>query len=64
MNILTMVIILALLLTIAILITGIGSMAQGGEFDKRHGTQLMFARVGMQGITLLLLFIALFLANT
>jgi len=39
-------------------------MAQGGEFDKRHGSQLMFARVGMQGITLLLLFIALFLANT
>jgi len=64
MSILTMVIILALLLTIAILLTGLGSMAQGGEFDKQHGTQLMFARVGMQGLTLLLLFIALYLANT
>ena len=63
MDILTVVIILALLLTIAVLFTGIGSMAQGGEFDKQHGTQLMFARVGMQGITLLLLLIALYLES-
>jgi fructose-specific phosphotransferase system IIC component len=63
MDILTVVIILALLLTIAVLFTGIGSMAQGGEFDKQHGTQLMFARVGMQGLTLLLLLIALYLES-
>jgi len=64
MSILTMVIILALFLTVAILLTGLGSMAQCGEFDKQHGTQLMFARVGMQDLTLLLLFVALYLANT
>ncbi len=39
-------------------------MAQGGDFDEKHSEQLMFARVGMQAITLLLLFIALYIANT
>ena len=63
MNTLTMIIVLALLLTIAVLVTGIGSMMHGEEFDKKHGTQLMFARVGMQGITLVLLFIALYLTT-
>jgi fructose-specific phosphotransferase system IIC component len=61
---LTFVIILALLLTIAVLATGIGSMVHGGDFDRKHGTQLMFARVGMQGFTLILLFIALYLASS
>lgn len=51
-----------MILTIAVLATGIGSMVHGDEFDRKHGTQLMFARVGMQGLTLLLLFIALYLA--
>ena len=40
------------------------SMAHGGEFDEKHSDQLMFARVGMQAITLLLLFGALYCANT
>jgi hypothetical protein len=42
---------------------GIWSMAHGGEFDEKHSEQLMFARIGMQGITLLLLFTAIFFAN-
>jgi hypothetical protein len=63
MSPLTIIIILALLLTIAVLVTGIGAMAQGEEFDRKYGTQLMFARVGMQGVTLILLFIALYLAS-
>ena len=63
MNILTVVIMVALLLTIAVLGTGIWSMVHGGEFDEKHSTELMFARVGMQGVTLLLLFLAIFLAS-
>ena len=63
MNILSMLIVLALLLTIAVLGTGIWSMAHGGEFDRKHSEQLMFARVGIQAITILLLFIAFALAN-
>ncbi|MEE8365368.1 MAG: twin transmembrane helix small protein [Gammaproteobacteria bacterium] len=63
MNILTGVIIGALLLTVAILGTGIWSMIRGGEFDKKHSTELMFARVGMQAVTVLLLLLAIYLAN-
>ncbi len=63
MNMLSILIVLSLLLTIAVLGTGIWSMSHGGEFDRRHSTQLMFARVGMQGITLLLLFFAVYLAS-
>jgi fructose-specific phosphotransferase system IIC component len=63
MNILSVLIVVALLLTIAVLGTGIWSMAHGGEFDRKHSTELMFARVGMQAITLLLLFFAVYLAS-
>ena len=63
MNVLTAVIVFALVLTIATLLTGLGSMGHGGEFDEKHGTQLMFTRVGLQGFTLLLLLVALYLAN-
>jgi hypothetical protein len=63
MDILNVVIVAALLMTVGLIGTGIWSMAHGGEFDQKHSTQLMFARVGMQGITFLLLLIAIFLAN-
>ena len=63
MNILSMVIILALLLTVGLVGTGIWSMAHGGEFDEKHSTQLMIARVGTQGFTILLLLYAVYLAS-
>ena len=63
MNILTVVIVAALLMTVAMIGTGIWSMAHGGEFDRKHSTQFMMARVGLQGATLLLLIVAFFLAN-
>ena len=63
MDILNVVIVGALLMTVGLIGTGIWSMAHGGEFDQKHSTQLMFARVGMQGVTLLLLLLAMFLAN-
>lgn len=52
---------LGTLATVGILFTGLGSMVKGGEFDDQHGHQLMFARVGMQGITLLLVVLAVLL---
>ncbi len=62
MKILTLLIVAALLWTIGVIGTGIWSMAHGGEFDRKHSTQLMMARVGMQGVTLLLLVWAFLLA--
>ena len=63
MNILTTIIILALLATIGALVMGVVSMARGGEFDRQHSTQLMFARIGFQALALLLLVAALLAAN-
>jgi preprotein translocase subunit SecG len=63
MSLLTVVIIVSMLLTVVVLVTGIGSMGVGGKFDEKHSEQLMFARVGLQGVTLLLLFFAIYLAN-
>ena len=64
MDLLTLVIVVCLILTSTILVIGVVSMAQGGKFDEKHGGQLMLARVGMQSITLILLFVALYIANT
>ena len=63
MDILNVVIVAALLMTIGLMGTGIWSMAHGGEYDQKHSTQLMLARVVMQAVTLLLLLLAMFLAN-
>jgi len=63
MSFLTFVIIAALLATIVSLVTGIGYMGKGGESDELHGTQLMFARVGLQALTFILLLVALYVAN-
>jgi len=52
MTMMTALVVFALLATVAVLITGVASMAHGGGFDKRHSYQIMFARVGFQGLTL------------
>jgi hypothetical protein len=63
MSLLSLLIVLALLATIGALGAGITSMVRGGEFDREHSTQLMLARVGFQGVALVLLLVALYTAN-
>lgn len=62
MTILTVLVIAGLFATAVALLSGIASMARGGDFDQRHSHQFMYARVGLQGITLVLVLIALVLA--
>lgn len=59
MSMFTTLIIFAMLATMVALISGISSMAHGGEFNRKHETQFMSARVGLQALTVLLLIIAL-----
>ena len=54
-------IMVAAVATIIVLFTGIGSMAHGGPYDDLHGEHLMFARVALQGLTVLLILLALLL---
>ncbi|MCK5362835.1 MAG: twin transmembrane helix small protein [Gammaproteobacteria bacterium] len=63
MSLLTFMIILALLATVGALGAGLVSMMRGGEYDRQHGTQLMTARVGFQGVAVVLMLLALYVAN-
>lgn len=62
MTTLTMLVLAGLVATAAVLVSGIASMVHGGDFDQRHSHQIMFARIGVQGITLVLLLAALLLS--
>ena len=61
MDPLTLIIILALLATMVALLLGLMSLGQGGSFDKDFGTGFMWARVGLQGLAVALLVLALVL---
>lgn len=61
MDLLTIVIILALLATVVALLFGLTSLGQGGSFDRDFGTGFMWARVGLQAVAIGLLVVALFL---
>ncbi len=63
MTLLTIIIVLALLSTVTVLGMGIVSMARGGEYDEKHDEQFMFARVGLQSVTFVLLLFALYLVH-
>jgi len=58
---LTVVIVLALAATALTLLLGIIAMVGGGATDNIVSTPLMWARVGLQAFTLLLLIIAIML---
>lgn len=62
MELLNLLIILALVATVVSFGWGIGSMAHGGSFDDKHSVELMSARVGFQGLAVVLLLLALALA--
>lgn len=59
MTIVTFLVLLALFATVVVLGTGIGSMAHGGAFDDKHSDQLMMARIGLQGLAVVLILLAL-----
>ena len=50
---------IALAGTAVVMLTGIFSMARGGEFNRKYGNVLMRWRVGLQGCALLLLILVM-----
>lgn len=55
---------LAVLATMAALVTGIGSMAGGGSYDQQHSHQWMTLRVVFQAIAVALLLMLLLTQGT
>ena len=60
MNMLTMLVLVALVLTGMSFFQGIVSMAHGGEADQRRSHWLMFQRVAFQATAALFLLLGLF----
>ena len=61
-DVLTALVAVALVATLAVLLAGVVTMAKGGAFNRKWGNKLMRARVATQGLAILLL-LALFLFN-
>lgn len=59
MSVLTTMIVLALIATLAALAWGVGSMAHGGTYDDKHSEGIMFTRVGLQALAFVLIVLAL-----
>lgn len=60
---LNFVIILALLATIGALGIGLLSMGIGGNLDRDFGERFMWIRISLQGVAVLLILVALIIAN-
>ncbi len=54
---------IALAATLAVLMAGVFTMARGGEFNQKYGNRLMRWRVILQGAAIVLLVLAMLLAN-
>ncbi len=61
-DVLTVLVVVALAATLAVLLAGVVTMAKGGAFDRKWGNKLMRARIAMQALAVMLMF-ALFLLN-
>ena len=51
----------AMVVTVAVLITGVVAMARGGSFNQRWSNRLMRYRIMAQGVALVLFLLALWL---
>ncbi len=61
-EVLTVLVVVALAATLAVLLAGVVAMAKGGAFNRKWGNKLMRARLAMQALAVTLMF-ALFLLN-
>ena len=62
-TILPILILISFLSVVTVLGIGIFSMIKGGAFNEKYGNKLMQLRVTLQGVTILLLALAYFLAQ-
>ena len=57
------IVLIALLITLGILLTGVIGMAMGGEFNQKYGNKLMRMRVIAQFTALMLMLLLAFLSG-
>lgn len=54
-SVLGVLVVVALVTTVLVLLSGVVAMLRGKEFNKKYGNVLMRARVGSQAVTILLM---------
>jgi hypothetical protein len=59
MSILTVLLLLAMCATLAVLVVGLVGFFLGGEFNAKYGNKLMRARVALQAVAVLILLVVL-----
>jgi hypothetical protein len=55
MNLIAILMLLAMLATVAVLLIGVAGFLRGGSFNERYGNKLMRARVSLQLVAVVLL---------
>jgi hypothetical protein len=63
MQIISYLVIAALVATVIVLILGLRSMAKGGQYDREHAEKFMWERVALQALVVVLLIAAAILLN-
>jgi len=63
MDALNLLIFAALLATLVVLVLGLRSMSKGGDYDREHAEKFMWERIGLQGLAILLLVVAIYKLN-
>jgi hypothetical protein len=59
MNLLTTLLMIAMLATLGALVVGLAGFFHGGEFNRKYGNKLMQARVALQAVAVMLLLMLL-----
>jgi hypothetical protein len=59
MTLLTTLLLIAMLATLAVLAIGLAGFFHGGEFNRKYGNKLMQARVALQAVAIALLLVIL-----
>ena len=63
MSVSILLIVAALVATIAVLTLGLRSMARGGTYDQDHAEKFMWERVALQALVVVLLVAAILVGN-
>jgi Hypoxia induced protein conserved region len=58
------IVVIAVLIVLGVLLTGIGGFAKGGDFNKKHANRIMRYRIYAQAVAIVLVLLFVFLRGS
>ena len=58
------IVVIAVLIVLGVLLTGIGGFAKGGDFNKKHANRIMRYRIYAQAVAIVLILLFVFLRGS